>query len=469
MRGKLSHPGRGGGGLAKLNRGQEEFYALLEKVPRDDQNHLIEQALRIISSNEPMDVRLQVLEGLSGLDKAEREDVIAQALRLIPQDSGDKDKGKLISTLSEISREDRTEVVTDALSLSASKGDASDAVLIIQGIRPSQYHFQLQRKETIQQVLQFNNLQMPILSRVDVFREIYRLPADQRQAVVSQALRLSHLVEGDEKGAPKLIEALSTIPSQEREERVRAALSLATLKGKVSPDFLCLSTLATLEERPRVTTNSRVLKDGKKISYDGSSCIFEAKREGRTRAAIELLKQNQGLFSPDSISQAVEEFKSYLEKAQISNEDKGKAQQASLSRLCREAPYFFYGTRIISGKELIARLWIFSKGHREKDACRHGMIRALVFPIEENGGRNFLEWQMQLQVIAVLQGRLKGVDIDGIPLTINELVSFLADRGHTTRAALFQEAEEALKWQPTLDSPTFLSELSRFAYRKGLP
>ena len=461
-------------GQTSLEIDLENFYALLGKVPRDDQNHLMEQALRIISSNECMYVRLQVLEDLSQLGKTKRENVVAQALRLIPQDRQDLNKGSLISTLSKISPEDRAEVVTDALSLSASERHACDAVLIIRGIthvwvKACEEHLsQSQRKETIQQALQLITPQMSNRSRVRVFTEIYRRPADQRQAIISHACLLPHLVEGDEEGIPELIEALSTIPSKEREERMRAALSLGALKGSVSPRFLRLSTLATLEERPRATTNGSLLTLEEKATYRDTMCIFEAERDERTRAAIGLLQQSQGDLNSESISQAVKEFKSYLKKAQISDEDKGKAQQALCPLPYELAHYTFHGMRSISWEELIARLWIFSKGHREKDACQHGMIRALVCSIKESGFRILLRGQVQLQVIAVLQGRLKDVNIDDIPLTIDDPLSALTGQGHTTRAALFKDAEKVLNAHPALDSSTFLSELSRFAYREGL-
>jgi len=207
--------------------------------------------------------------------------------------------------------------------------------------------------------------------------------------------------------------------------------------------------------------------------------VHQGSRDAKTREAIELLRKRQGTLDPKTISEAVEQFKQYLNAYEGDSAVKANAQQA-LNGPPEIWPPLLHNNTLhaidggnlrITGEELIARLWIFAneqKSETERENCRFGIIKALSDSIE-HGGRVCPPGQTQRQVIAVLQGRLEGVNVDDVEVirtkTLNEhTAAFLSGQmGTTDRAQLIQAAGEYLNQNPDVDRDPFMAAITTYA------
>jgi hypothetical protein len=123
----------------------------------------------------------------------------------------------------------------------------------------------------------------------------------------------------------------------------------------------------------------------------------------------------------------------------------------------------------LTGKELIGRLWGFISGCDEKnqDECKEGMLTALSKSFE---GKNLVcnQGKTQRLLIAVLQGRLEGVQIDDLApvLTPDQAVRlFFEDerrQGIENREELLREANRFLEENPIVHRESFMAKLEEF-------
>jgi hypothetical protein len=123
----------------------------------------------------------------------------------------------------------------------------------------------------------------------------------------------------------------------------------------------------------------------------------------------------------------------------------------------------------LTGKELIGRLWAFISGcdGTNQDECKKGMLTALSTSFE---GENLVcnQGKTQRLLIAVLQGRLEGVQIDDLApvLTPDQAVRlFFEDerrQGIENREELLREANRFLEENPIVHRESFMAKLEEF-------
>ena len=123
----------------------------------------------------------------------------------------------------------------------------------------------------------------------------------------------------------------------------------------------------------------------------------------------------------------------------------------------------------LTGKELIGRLWGFISGCDEnnQDECKKGMLTALSTSFE---GENLVcnQGKTQRLLIAVLQGRLEGVQIDDLAPVLSPdqaLDLFFSDkrRQHiNNKEELLAEANRFLEDNPIVQRESFMAKLEEY-------
>jgi hypothetical protein len=165
------------------------------------------------------------------------------------------------------------------------------------------------------------------------------------------------------------------------------------------------------------------LEDQEEVRAAQGVNVHEGNRDARTKHAMQLLRDFQGVVSCEIIKLAKNEFVKYL-KDFSDPVTKQLATHALLTPrggenfgpLLDEDTFSVYGLEI-TGEEVIGRLWIFASwlGETEQRNAHIGMISALKTSYE-NGARVCNQGKTQRLFIAVLQGVLEGVDIDGVSI-----------------------------------------------------
>ena len=184
------------------------------------------------------------------------------------------------------------------------------------------------------------------------------------------------------------------------------------------------------------------------------------------------------------IDQAKDAFVLYLDQSPIDPEQKELAKTALLKPRRHGGEYgpliddssFTVRGLSLSGKELIARLWIFSSQLTEPEQtnAKSGMISSLRDSYDL-GGRVCNPGKAQRLVVAVLQGRLAGVNIEGgMPIQIpaaQAIAMFFADETrreidmlHVLLAAANRFCDE----NRSVNRPEFIREIRAYAEQQGI-
>jgi hypothetical protein len=211
--------------------------------------------------------------------------------------------------------------------------------------------------------------------------------------------------------------------------------------------------------------------------------VHQGNRDQRVRVGIELLWQHQGEITKVRIDKAVEDFNQYLNDHQMNDQDKELAHRALLAPrdankefgpLISEVDFSVLGL-VISGKELIGRLWIFASEIQEPDQIN--AKDSIIFPLKnsyEMQSRVCNQGKTQRLIVAVVQWRLLGVDIElteemkinkfqGIEMFFN----IQAHQNIDDLATLLNAANQFCNESPALDRDEFLLEIRSYAENQG--
>ncbi len=154
--------------------------------------------------------------------------------------------------------------------------------------------------------------------------------------------------------------------------------------------------------------------------------VHSGNRDRQTRAAIDLLRAHQGFIPTDRINEAKDQFVKYLYNVRMNQNQKQLAIRALLIPQERGESWgplldgnTCYG---ISGNELIGRLYIFASSLSGKEItnAKMSMIGALSRSYDSFGDRICNDGKTERQVVSVLQGRLKGVNIDDARIQVTK-------------------------------------------------
>ncbi|MDE3046338.1 MAG: leucine-rich repeat domain-containing protein [Verrucomicrobiota bacterium] len=219
--------------------------------------------------------------------------------------------------------------------------------------------------------------------------------------------------------------------------------------------------------------------------------VHEGNRDQKTLEAIKLLLQHQGKLSADEIEKAKDEFIGYLDASLIDEARKELARGALLKAKEKgevfgpliDKGYFTILGSPMTGKELIGRLWIFSsqlKDSKDQTSAKNGMIFALQDSYDDFDGKKSRvcnQGKTQRLAVAVLQGRLVGVNIDRVPIdlptaqaaevpTAQALTMFFANPANQAidkKDVLMIAVNQFCNQNPAVNRDTFIEEINKYA------
>jgi hypothetical protein len=251
------------------------------------------------------------------------------------------------------------------------------------------------------------------------------------------------------------LNAMQLVPGDQREILVGALIQADVIQNRV--------------QNPNPFADLRVGMD-----------VHEGDRDSRTKHALQLLWRLEEL-TKEQIDKNFEGFRGYLDRLP-EPEKKQNAMKAFSTGIpgspfppLISEPFSVTGFQL-SGKELIARLWNFIEKYikepKEQDIAKEGIISALCESVQD-GGLVCNQGKTQRLCVRVLQGRLRGVEIDNVaapPTSDQALVSFfyMPQRQElTTWAALEQAANVFLRENPLVDRDGFMQKLRDYWDNSG--
>jgi ankyrin repeat protein len=207
--------------------------------------------------------------------------------------------------------------------------------------------------------------------------------------------------------------------------------------------------------------------------YEDGINVHNGQRDDKTRAALELLWKHT---DAGKIEEHFQSCISYLEGLPESGKKTLALKALSGPReafdnfpplLDKES--FSCNRFSLTGKELIGRLWGFISGcdPNNQYECKEGMVTALSTSFE-HGSLVCNQGKTQRLLIAVLQGRLKGVQIDDLAPVLSPdhaLAHFFKNerRQHiNNKEQLLAEANSFLEDNPIVHRESFMAKLEEY-------
>ena len=278
-----------------------------------------------------------------------------------------------------------------------------------------------------------------------------------RLEIVLELLENGPIFETDRDRALDALNAMQLVPGDQREILMAALNQADVIQNRV--------------QNPNPFADLRVGMN-----------VHEGDRDSRTKRALELLWELE-VLTDNQIDENFEGFRGYLDHFP-EPEKKQNAMKAFSTGIPRSpfpplisGPFSVNGF-LFSGKELIARLWNFIEKHikdpKDKDIAKKGIISALCESVQDEG-LVCNQGKTQRLCVHVLQGRLRGVDIDNLatpPTSDQALVSFFENEHRqrkklTTWDALVQEADVFLRENPLVDRDGFMQKLRDYWDNSG--
>ena len=228
------------------------------------------------------------------------------------------------------------------------------------------------------------------------------------------------------------------------------------------------------------------LTHAERIEYDRGVSVHQGDRLQRTAFGINLLQIHQGAIPRDRRERARDEFISHLETKPMDKSKKRAARHALLGRssyddhwpsLLSSDSIYIADSFNISGTELIGRLWIFAESlpDPENMNVKDSMINALSTSYHF-GKRVCNQGKVERLVIATLQGRLAGVNIDNAhvptpPTTAESITAFFnneANREIDEYGPLLSAARKFCQENPLVEKAGFIREVRMYAQSMGI-
>ncbi len=499
-------------------RDRPEIISVIAKIPANERERVIFHASRLIHQKMNFSDSMDIIREVASIPANEQEQVMTLASSLFTQDSTGRERFKIIQAIAGLHANDREQVTALASRLITQffiNTEGLDKNLVI---NLSANILANEGEQFITLVSSLITPESTFEERFQIIQAIAGVPANEREQVTALASSLITQFFMDAEGLDisSIIDLLATIPANEREQVITLASILITQELDYVARGQIIGAVARAgnerADRVQIVVNQipQDLQNGLEnadivgrmiiiletplnqpipllhgemveLAAQGQNAIdvHHGGRDAKTREAIELLKKQQGPLETNTITEALGNFIQYLNDYKDNADIKAKAQQALNGQpeiwpplLHNNALHAVDGGRLrISGEELIARLWIFANeqnSDKERENCRFGIIKALSDSIE-HGTRVCPPGQTQRQVIAVLQGRLEGVNVDDVEVirtkTLNEhTAAFLSGQmGTTDRAQLIQAAGEYLNQNPDVDRDPFMAAITTYA------
>ena len=480
----------------------------------------------------PLNERSKIIQNISEIPLNEREEVVKVSNLLITPEMTMQEIVKIILKVASIPMDDRIDVIQASNLLISSKKrlisyHGIDEVIQEAGNIPA--------NERTYIIEAFNQLITPEMKKAtygisEIIREIADIPAAERMAVIEYS-RL-FITPGLElvayHGIPEIIREINAIPINEREEIITNSLLLITpeMKGSIYGISEIIREIADIPSDERIdiitafnglihpeTTAHEVAQMIWRMSIlhqderrrilllpedlrveairglflrqrDRRMDVHEGDRDQRTKAAIKLLFEHQKHLTKDEVNRAKDRFIAYLETPSINSTQKLLAQRALLEPrknnedfgpLISDQRFSILGLRI-TGEELIGRLWIFISHLTEEEQTNAttSMISALIDSYSAPLVRVCNQGKTQRLIVAVLQGRLAGVNIEGdvISVSTSEAIEMFfnieAHQKIDTLKDLMEAANQFCDDHILVNRDSFIAEIENYAEVQGI-
>lgn len=443
--------------------------AVVYGVPAEEKVNVVALALQLITPQMNAVDKITLIRKLGGLPADQRADIIQHALQLITPQMETADRLIIIEVLTcEAPADQRADGVEDVIRLITPLGDVWKVTRT-----PAN-----QRANIIQHALLLIIPQMNVWDRIAIISELKRLPVDQRADIIQHALRLITPQMGTMDRLTILVVLTQQVPADQRADVIQHALRFIT------PQMNMMERMGITLQIARVPADQRVYLGLIQRPVQQYINVHADNRDQRTKEAIESLRRHQGNLSEAEIERAINAFIRYLEAAPIDAAQKGLAQKALLSPIEEEEEFgpliggeaFSILGLMLSGKEVIGRHWIFAEGLAEPEQtnAKKGIISALKDSYSF-GKRICNQGKTQHFAVAVLQGRLAGVNIEGEPhlriATVHAINMFFSNEPHRNiaiLAELLQAANQFCDANPLVDRESFLQEVNQYVLREQI-
>jgi hypothetical protein len=308
---------------------------------------------------------------------------------------------------------------------------------------------------------------------------VAKVPAEERGEVVELAKTLvTETMRGYCRQA--ILEAVAKVAGGERMRRVtRANDQLRQDFPDRNNDMEYLQRLILLLELP-LNQPIPPLRGGMAAAALGGYGInvHDMGRDAATRQAFQTLKEAQSQVTEEQIKEGSRLCIQYLESLNTLNSQRA----LHVLRGERTAGEFFgpFLSEIgmdTNGAEVLGRLWLFIEGiadEQDQANAKASLVKALSDSIEEYNCRVCFPGKTQRLFVAILQGRLQGVIVDGraiVPTPAEAMQIFFTSENHrliTTRAELLAAAETCCNENLHVDRVAFLEEIRRYAQAQGI-
>jgi len=371
----------------------------------------------LYSRNESDDAaRVEIAESLLEIPQIERKDFIRQALILVKRDYKPYENSLIVSNLADIPR-DRRDVIADRTIFNNFNAQQTNQILVKFREIPPEH------------LKEFIVCARDLLYGTAAY--LWNPPSSINQEVQEHILK-----------------ALYRIPPKNRKKFTQRIIEQMKEEGCIKGSLQrCLTFIITPLERPipkRPVQTRLNLHDGD--------------RDERTKTALLSLRGHQaGLsLSQEEEERAVRAFSDFVMREPTAIKNKAietlqlpKRTGEYFGPLLDGEPFSLF-REMTTGEEIIARLWHYTETleESEKQNARAGMISALADSTSETG-RVCNQGKTQKLLIAVLQGRLPGVEIDRATLTAAEgMNAFFANEAHRKINSEFELIDAAIRSFP---------------------
>ncbi len=450
---------------------------------------LARQAFSQQTQKDPEKLIKAIIEAITDIPAQERDSVIELAQLAFTEQMNRDEKIGIINAIVAIPAQERASVMEFALQAFTDRMQRYDKRNIIRAITNIPAHG---RASVMVLALQAFTDRMDADKRSNIIRAITNIPAHERASVMEFALQaFTEQIQGYDKS--DIIEAITAIPAQERASVIRHALLLINDRMYDYDRIMIIQQVAAIrmDERANYVQQrlgrGRIVYQDARVAAEQGINVHVGDRDQRVKKAIELLRKIQGTISKDKVEKAVKDFTTYLDESKMDAKHKKLARHAlsgakqpreNFGPLIDKENFSIFGL-LISGEELIARLWIFASELKEPEQknAKYGMISALKDSYNDpSDGRSRVcnQGKTQRLMIAVLQGRLAGVNIElqeemkpGTSEAIRAFFSVEAHRNIDQLRPLLAAAEQYCRESPLIAHDDFIREIKKYAQLMG--
>ncbi len=451
------------------------------RMPVSEKNVIVGLVAGIINAGMDAASRIKILEAVTALPAQDRIEVVRNAALLFTPEIGGVERADIIGIIAGIPVSFEKTNVETALALQTithaqeiDKFSRMEIIKAVIGIPPEE------RIPMVRSSALLIKPQMGYLDRIETIRIIAGIPLPFHRRDIALALKVAHQHLSIHR-VIKILKALLDVQVTARHFIGERVLEIIIPEMYTYERIILIQRLARLPHRQIdafVRAHRGEQRDDRVAAQQGID-VHAGKRDEQVRAAIELLRQDQGEIPKDRMNQAVQEFTQYLHDHQNAEYKKlamdallkPKEDGETFGPLLDKVEFSMLGLPV-TGEEVIGRLWIFASGltGSEQTNAKEGMVAGLKDSYDELVGKVCNQGKTQRLIVSVLQGRLEGVDIELLAKeevspedSSNVFFSVARNREFDTLELLIDAAYQFCDDNPLVNPVDFLRQIRDFA------